>query len=186
VDLLTALAGRSAGHLPHVNGSLRAHLEGTRDLLQKWGDREALCTAGLFHAAYGTAGYTHTLVPVSERHRVTALIGAEAERLVYLFGACDREFWYDQIVHADRPRFRDRLLQSDCELSDDDQSDLCELTMANELQIILEQDDPSTSIARYRELFDRMQRWVSAPARAEWTAAIARNAAARRRRFRLW
>jgi hypothetical protein len=46
--------------------------------------------AGLAHAVYGTDGFDLVLLDPADRTTLRNLIGASAERLVYLYGACDR------------------------------------------------------------------------------------------------
>jgi hypothetical protein len=79
----------------HVRVSLLDHVVATRDLLARWGAPPALRDAALFHAVYGTEEIDPRLdrppVPASERERVRGIIGAEAERLVWLFRSLDRK-----------------------------------------------------------------------------------------------
>src|SRR4051812_20950107 len=56
------LLALGADHFPHVAGSLAPHLSRTAALLQQWGNRPALCLAGLYHAVYGTDGIVGSLV----------------------------------------------------------------------------------------------------------------------------
>ncbi len=151
-----------AGALAHVNGSLLAHLEGTRDLLQQWGNWRALCNAGLYHAVYGTAGYAEQLLMLDDRHRVAAWIGAEAEAIVYVFSACDRNYFYPQIMSADNAAYRDRFTGQCFSLAPAMLCDLCELTMANELEIASAGAAPAEQCRRqFHALFARMQRYVT-------------------------
>nr|WP_017105461.1 MULTISPECIES: hypothetical protein [Vibrio] len=54
-----------AGDFQHLNGSLEAHLKGTEQVLINWGGSVLLQIAGLFHAAYGTAGFDENMVSLS-------------------------------------------------------------------------------------------------------------------------
>ena len=75
--LLRRLGFDDLQHDSHV--PFLSHLLGTRRLLQQWGERSALCDAGLFHSAYGTEYF-----PVDEPAdpaEVRAVIGAEAEAI---------------------------------------------------------------------------------------------------------
>jgi hypothetical protein len=65
-------------HVPFL-----AHLVGTRRVLASWGCRPALCDAGLFHSVYGTEYFEPH--QASDRDAVIAVIGAEAERLAWLW-----------------------------------------------------------------------------------------------------
>jgi hypothetical protein len=71
-------------HVPFLS-----HLIGTRRLLVTWGSRPALCDAGLFHSVYGTEYFEPTRTP--ERDAVMAIIGAEAERIAWLWCAIERD-----------------------------------------------------------------------------------------------
>ncbi len=71
-------------HVPFLS-----HLIGTRRLLVQWGCRPALCDAGLFHSVYGTE-YFEPEHP-ARRDEVQALIGAEAERLAWLWCNIERD-----------------------------------------------------------------------------------------------
>jgi hypothetical protein len=51
------LKSHAADRVPHVGGALLPHLEGTCELLQRWGNSAELCLAGLCHTTYGTEGY---------------------------------------------------------------------------------------------------------------------------------
>ena len=65
-------------HVPFLS-----HLAGTRRMLASWGCRLALCDAGLFHSVYGTEYFEPDRLPA--REDVIALIGADAERLAWLW-----------------------------------------------------------------------------------------------------
>jgi hypothetical protein len=169
-DARRRLKALGAADFPHVNGPLLPHLEGTYELLKKWNARQALCDAGLFHSVYGTAGYDQRLVSLGDRDRIVAIIGAEAERIVYLFSACDRDFLYDQILQHEAPQYRDRIDGTVVSLDPRSCSDLCELTMANECQIMLaSRRAAGAQRERFRPLFDRMQRHVGGGAWEEWS-----------------
>jgi len=94
--LFARLQALGAGEFQHLNGTLTAHLYGTETLLREWGANELLSTAGLYHAVYGTDGYNSALVNLSMRESIATLIGADAEELVYLYGACDRGVFYPE------------------------------------------------------------------------------------------
>lgn len=79
------LMGLGADKLLHSGRHFLAHLEGTYRLLRRWGLPEPVCYAGLFHSMYGTDGFKRNALTMDDRHEVRALIGEEAERLVYLF-----------------------------------------------------------------------------------------------------
>lgn len=62
MEKFIALQQFGAGDFQHLNGSLESHLKGTASLLARWGSGELLQTAGVFHAAYGTAGFDEKMV----------------------------------------------------------------------------------------------------------------------------
>jgi len=147
---------------PHVNGSLAEHLRGTEALLRRWGSRDALCAAGLFHAVYGTAGIRGSLVGLASRGTINDLIGAEAEALAYLYGACDRATFHPRIGTPAQLRFADRFTTSQYRIGEAQLRDFCELTLANELELAA---SGAAFLARNRtelcELFERMRGLVS-------------------------
>lgn len=150
-----------ADELGHINGSLLAYLEGTRHLLRTWGSRPALCEAGLYHAVYGTAGYGEKLLTLADRARVAGWIGVEAEEIVYVFSACDRDHFYAQIMRVDEPEYRDRFTGQRFHLPHPLLTDLCELTMANELQIASGSQEAEEQARRlFHAGFARMERYV--------------------------
>lgn len=135
VAVLEKLRELGAQKVNHVNGSLLAHLQGTHDLLRTWGCRDALCKAGLYHSVYGTAGFQQTLIGLQDRKVVAALISEESEQIVYLFSACDRDFVYSRLRAGTDVEYRDRFSRATRRLPDGTFADLCELTIANELEI---------------------------------------------------
>lgn len=87
LELLRRLGYGELTHDSHV--PFLSHLLGTRRLLVAWGERPALCDAGLFHSAYGTE-YFQPDAPAS-RAEVQALIGAEAEEIAYVWCVIRRD-----------------------------------------------------------------------------------------------
>jgi hypothetical protein len=87
LELLRALGFGTQEHDSHV--SFLSHLRGTRRLLVAWDERPALCDAGLFHSVYGTEYFEPDRTP--DRDVVIAAIGAEAERLAWLWCAIRRD-----------------------------------------------------------------------------------------------
>lgn len=151
-----------AGEFAHFDGSLADHLRGTERLLRSWGASDAVCVAGLYHAAYGTDGYAPALASIDRRRDIAALIGVEAEALAYLYGACDREVFHPRIGTQSQLVFCDRFSRAEYEISPIHLAQFCELTVANELEI-------AGRNANYREkhrtsllaLFERMSGLVS-------------------------
>jgi hypothetical protein len=56
------LQALGAGEFAHLNGPRSEHLRNTESLLRRWGSRDALCAAGLYHAVYGTDAIEGKLV----------------------------------------------------------------------------------------------------------------------------
>ena len=128
------LAARGAAGIPHPGGTLLAHLERVHALLAQWGARPALRRAGLCHAFYGTDGFAVALGDPSRRDELAAIIGEQAERLVYFYASCDRRFSYPHLAAPAGPfkdRFTDIVLHPPLSL----RRDFAELTVANELDI---------------------------------------------------
>lgn len=156
----------------HPGGTLLAHLRRVEEQLAAWGARPALRLAGLCHAFYGTDGFPTALLPVGRRAELAAVIGTEAEALVYLYGSCDRKATYPAFPDADAPvhdRFTGRARVPD----PGSRRDFAELTAANELD--LAGVDPS-----FREtwgpdllaLFTRFRPLLSRPAWASCQSVL--------------
>lgn len=161
------------GEFAHLNGDLESHLLGTYKLLKEWDNPEYVCDAGLYHAVYGTQpmqklGIPHNEYSPSDRPKIRGIIGEESEQLVYLYGACDRDYFYPQIG-SPKPNYRDRFTGKNQVLSSIALMDILEITMANELEICI--SGPSLKeINRDNciELFDRFNGFVSAKAFARY------------------
>lgn len=160
--LFTELQRLGAGEFEHLNGSLAAHLHGTEALLREWGAREVVCIAGLYHAVYGTDGYNPALAGLDMRKRIAELLGQEAEELAYLYGACNRKAYYPRIGGASQMMFADRFTETEYEITTAQLRDLCELILANELQIAQESEEFRVRHgAILSRLFNRMEGLVS-------------------------
>ncbi|MFI2436831.1 DUF6817 domain-containing protein [Streptomyces sp. NPDC018693] len=162
-----------AGDLPHPGGTLLAHLSRVQARLAAWDARPALRLAGLCHAAYGTDGFAGSLLPLDRRTDLAALIGAEAEEIVYRYAACERSATYPTLAEPGAPlhdRFTGRPHAADPRLL----RDFAELTAANELD--LADQDPAF---RERwgphlfELFTRLRPLLSDAAWADCRITLA-------------
>jgi hypothetical protein len=168
-DKLGALRELGVGEFAHLNGKLESHLSGTYGLLMEWGNAEYVCDAGLYHAVYSTQpmqrlGIPHNEYSPADRPKIRGIIGEEAEALVYLYGACDRDYFYPQIG-SPAPDYRDRFTGKSLLLPSRTLRDLLEITMANELEICV--SGPAfkeTHRKDYIELFNRFNGIVSAKA----------------------
>ena len=164
-EIFEKLHELGAGEFAHLNGALIKHLRGTYDLLRLWGGNEVLCKAGLYHAAYGTVGYDNKLLNLEKRGLIEELIGAAAEKIVYLYCACDRDFFWPQIGVTEQPIFWDRFSGEEYVVGDDLLKNFCELTVANELEIASGNEafakEHGTGL---RSLFARMKPYLSSRA----------------------
>ena len=87
LQLLRRLGFGDLEHDSHV--PFLSHLLGTRRVLVGWGERPALCDAGLFHSAYGTE-YFPVDSPAT-RDEVRAVIGDDAEEVAWLWCTVRRD-----------------------------------------------------------------------------------------------
>ncbi len=161
-DKFQRLAELGAGDFAHLNGSLEEHFIGVYDLLVDWKAAPALQDAGLFHAAYGTSGFTDQMVSLDQRHLIADIIGEEAEEIVCLYCSCDRDVFWPRISVTEPLLFKDRFSDTEFELSPDQLCEFCELTAANELQ--LSAADPAFAEKYRAEFIDvlaRMRPWLT-------------------------
>jgi hypothetical protein len=168
--VLAALASRGAATIAHPGGTLLAHLERVDALLGQWGARQVLRSAGLCHAWYGTDGFDPALGKPAVRGELAALIGVDAEQLVYFYASCDRRFTYPQLAHRAglfRDRFSGTVLCPPLAM----RRDFAELTAANELDIA--GVNPRSRASYGAQLLDLFTSWrdlLSVPA---WRAVQA-------------
>lgn len=160
------LAAMGAGDFAHVAGTLAPHLSNTAALLQQWGNRDALCIAGLYHALYGTDGIKGELTTLASRSAIAEVIGAEAEAIVYVYGACDRDAFHPRIGTPRETQFVDRFNAVEYSIPVSMLADFCELTLANELELAR---SSAAFLAKHRhdlaELANRMLPHLSDAAR---------------------
>ena len=167
------LVAIGADAFPHVSGSLARHLAATERLLRNWGSRDALCIAGLYHAVYGTDGIRGSLAGLDRRGAIVGIIGAEAETLAYLYGACARATFHPRIGTPDQLRFADRFTASEYPIAEASLRDFCELTVANELELALASDAFRMEYAaELSAFFRRMEGLVSAECERAWHAVL--------------
>jgi hypothetical protein len=168
-EKMHALKDLGVGEFGHLNGSLESHLSGTYELLMEWNNPEYICDAGLYHAVYGTQpmkrlGIRHKEFSPSDRPKIREIIGEKSEQLVYLYGACDRDYFYPQIG-SPMAVYRDRHTGEARELDPETLKDILEITIANELEICMSgpmiKENCRTTIV---ELFNRFHGLVSVKA----------------------
>ena len=122
--------------------------------------------AGLYHAAYGTAGFEQRLVSTEKRNEIAEIIGVQAEEIVYQYCACDRGYFFPQFGVKDRPEYRNRFTGETQYLTLECIRTFCELTAANEVEIAM--DNPSflkEHGASLRSLFLGMSPFLSKSAK---------------------
>ncbi|GHC60098.1 DUF6817 domain-containing protein [Streptomyces cinnamoneus] len=120
--------------IAHPGGTLLAHLQRVRARLGLWRARPVLQLAGLCHASYGTDGFPTALLPLDRRAELAAVIGDEAEAIVYLYASCDRRVTYAAFPHS-AAGFRDRFTGRERAPGTQPIRDFAELTAANELDL---------------------------------------------------
>ncbi|TCO26336.1 hypothetical protein EV652_107227 [Kribbella steppae] len=157
-DMGSLLLVRGADELEHAGGSLYVHLHRVAKRLTTLGASDTVVLAGLAHAAYGTDGFpTHLFDWQQERPVLEAVIGPEAELLVYRYGSCERETtWRDLAEHH---TVTDRFTGTSEELSGADLRDFVDLTIVNELDVL---DHAPALTPKLRPfLQDQVPRWQS-------------------------
>ncbi|MFG3254982.1 DUF6817 domain-containing protein [Streptomyces sp. NPDC048172] len=123
-----------AESITHPGGTLLAHLQRVRERLAAWGARPALQRAGLCHAFYGTDGFATALLALDRRTELAAVIGTEAEAIVYLYASCDRKATYPALMDPSSA-FHDRFTGRTHMPQPRHRRDFAELTAANELDL---------------------------------------------------
>lgn len=134
-ELVDFLANLGTERVAHTEGTFLDHLIAVYRDMEKWGEGEALCRAGMFHSIYGTEKFQRFSLPVSRREEIRRLIGEQAERLAYLNCAMDRASLDREVARGTPPfMIRDRLTQKDIQLSAQDFDDLCRVHLCDWLE----------------------------------------------------
>ncbi|WUB90529.1 hypothetical protein OG812_00075 [Streptomyces sp. NBC_00566] len=170
---VTLLREFGADTIAHPGGTLLTHLQRVQARLATWKARPALQLAGLCHAFYGTDGFPTALLPLDRRDDLAAVIGAEAEAIVYLYASCDRKATYPALNQADAA-FHDRFTGRPHVPGPQLRRDFTELSAANELDLAI-------ADSAFRDkwgpqllaLFSRLQDFLSADAWLECRTALA-------------
>jgi pimeloyl-ACP methyl ester carboxylesterase len=118
----------------HPTGDLADHLQRTAQTLEEWGAPDWICDAGRLHALYGTDGFAANFAHVHPA-LVRGAVGVRAERLINLFGRCDRNRSYPTFLGSS-PAVIDRSTGEREPLRDCEVRAFAELTVANELDVI--------------------------------------------------
>ncbi len=155
-DVQAFLRECGAESIEHPGGTLYGHLVRVHDRLGGLGLAEPVRLAGLTHAVYGTDGFDVTLVDRDDRAAVRALVGDQAELIVYRYGGCDRARTWASLAGAAEvwSRFEDRGER----LGPDELRSFVDLSIVNELDVV----EQSAAIAgQYGDLFRaRFTEWV--------------------------
>jgi hypothetical protein len=169
VDARELLIARGAAELPHPGGTLLAHLERVHATLRAWAEPDHVALAGLTHAAYGTDGFPHALLDLTERELLRDAVGEAAEQLVFVYGGCDRGVVYPRLGEPS-PAFRNRFTDRDDHLDASGLSAFAAITAANEIDVATHNPEV---LARHRDglwtLFGRLRRHLPDPA---WQACV--------------
>ncbi|MGN5377440.1 DUF6817 domain-containing protein [Streptomyces lasalocidi] len=112
-----------------------------RRLLADWGADSVVQTAGLCHATYGTDGFEPTLLPVTDRAALVALIGQQAEALVYFYAGCDRAATYPRLDGTEAVVFRNRFTGREHQPPAEALRAFLTITAANELDVLAHNSD---------------------------------------------
>ena len=123
-----------AAQVEHPGGTLLVHLRRVHALAVDWHASPRVQLAAVCHATYGTDGFRNALLPVTERQRLRHVIGADAEALVYLYGACDRARTYPELGRNPLP-MADRFTDATRPLDGADLRDFAVLSIVNELDV---------------------------------------------------
>ena len=158
------LAKLGAAGFQNLNGNLIDHLNGTRNLLASWSAPQNLQDAGLYHAAYGTAGFDQQMVSVEQRGKIAHIIGPSAEEIVYQYCACERNYFWPKFGSETNPAFRNRFNGEIYKLDIQLLKNFCELTVANELEIESNQRGFITFGGQLHKLFLTMRPMLSSAA----------------------
>jgi Domain of unknown function (DUF6817) len=171
-DLGSLLLVRGADELEHAGGTLYVHLHRVANRLGSLGASDKLVIAGLAHAAYGTDGFpAHLFDWQQERPVLEAVIGADAELLVYRYGSCERETtWRDLAEHR---TVTDRFTGTSEELSTEELRDFVDLTIVNELDVLDHAPALAPKLRPYlQELVPRWQSLASPAVLADATRTL--------------
>jgi pimeloyl-ACP methyl ester carboxylesterase len=157
-----------AERMEHPGGTLLAHLRRVHALAVDWNASPRTRLAAICHASYGTDGFRHALLPVTDRQRLRSVIGADAEALVYLYGACDRSRTYPELGRTPLPT-ADRFTAAASTIDGADLHDFAVLTIVNELDVARHAQLSAQTRAGIRDLVTSLASY--APQEAERAVA---------------
>lgn len=170
------LESRCAGNVRHSGKSLKDHLIGVEAILARWGLTRDVQLGGLMHSIYGTERFKRAVQRPSERDAVRTVVGAEAERLAWMFGGLNVESLHAACRSAtDDPELRMRWSEAPVPVSPTDLRSLALIYTAN----WLEQFDrmrPKARVGRMEEM-RRLADWLGGTPKADVYAAYGFNVA---------
>lgn len=110
----------------HSQKNYLAHLVNVYHLMRNCGQRDELCTAGLFHSIYGTEKFQGFKLTLDRRAELAALIGERAERLAYWNCFMDRAS-FDQLLPQQQGSYEilNRETGEPMQLTREEYDDLC-------------------------------------------------------------
>ncbi|RAO42205.1 DUF6817 domain-containing protein [Micromonospora saelicesensis] len=152
------LREHGAESIEHPGGTLYSHLCRVEQRLTACGAAAHVRLAGLTHAAYSTDGFDLALISWTDRQRLQAVIGPEAEELVYLYGACDRNRTWPDLVGTSV--VHDRFTGQEWLLGPDGIGPFVDLSIVNELDVI--EQNPGLLVKHGDYFRDLFARWASA------------------------
>ncbi|MEU0552746.1 DUF6817 domain-containing protein [Dactylosporangium maewongense] len=148
------LRDHGAESIEHPGGTLYSHLCRVEQRLAAVGAAPHVRLAGLTHAAYSTDGFDLALIVWTDRDLLRSVIGLEAEELVYLYGACDRDrTWPDLVTNS---TVHDRFIGQERVLEPRHIGPFVDLSIVNELDVI--EQNPALLVKHgdyFRDLFAR-------------------------------
>ncbi len=145
-DVAAFLIGLGAEERTHTGRTFLAHSLAVGAILHGWDCREAVCLAGICHSIYGTQTSKGPALGLDRRDDLRAVIGEDAESLVYLNCAVDHRSMDLALLSGEPPfRLRDRLTRSLCLLSPPVFDDLLRVHLADWLEQV-----PHSRIGAYR------------------------------------
>ena len=159
---------------PHTGGVLLEHLRGTHDLLQEWGNDQAVCIGGLFHSIYGTQSYHTRSATLQDRQRIRAVIGERAERLAFLFCVSNRGGFFDALGNNDAAlsALWNNVHERPMPVAQDELRDLIEMELANFVEFMPRTPFTEDELAAFEGKVERAKGLITAPAYAAAKAAV--------------
>lgn len=171
--LTELLVEHGAGLRSHSGRSLLVHLEGTASLIESWGLPQSVINAGFCHSIYGTDGFDHSIIPLSERKLVRKAIGAEAESLVYLFSSINRTTMFGEGGAADVTNREDG---SPAAITAQQHRHLIHLELANWIdQFSVYNIFDRAMLQQAREHWQRAEPFLCTQAKAAWARKLRRS-----------